>query len=88
MCLARVYREAGGKPELRNLLLCDVIRIEFQDNGLLITDLVGESRFVGAGVRSVDFMEGSVLLNAVEGSMRPRPDAHPTRKAAIPEGLE
>ena len=81
MCLARIYLDVGDKPDSRELLLSDVIRIEFQDNGVLVTDLVGESKFIGAEVRYIDFMEGTVLLTTVEGSIRPAPTAHPAREA-------
>jgi len=81
VCLARLYLDVGDKPDWRDLLLSDVICIEFQDNGLLVTDLVGESKFVGAEVRSIDFLEGTVLLSTVKGSIRPAPAAHSTREA-------
>jgi len=88
VCLARIYLDVGDKPDSRDLLLSDVTRIEFQDNGVLVTDLVGESKFIGAEVRYIDFMEGTVLLKTLEGSVRPHPIAHPTREARSRGALE
>jgi len=80
VCLARIYLDVGDKPDSGDLVLSDVTRIEFQDNGVLVTELLGESKFIGAGVRSIDFVEGIVLLDTVEGSIRRHPIAHPTRE--------
>jgi len=80
VCLARIYLDVADKPDSPDLLLSDVTRIEFQDNGVLVTELLGESKFIGAEVRSIDFVEGIVLLDTVEPSIRPHPIAHPTRE--------
>jgi len=62
MCLARVQlvdREASA-----GTLMAEVARIERTKGGLVVTGLLGERRTVRGVIRSIDFMESTVLVEA------------------------
>lgn len=54
MCVATVYIESDG--ELQELM-AEVIRIDVEDDGLRLTNILGEERYVRGGLRSIDFWE-------------------------------
>ena len=60
MCLARVrlLDGKGGESEVTS----DVARIEPAEGGLLVTDLMGETRTIEGTLKSVDFMESVVVV--------------------------
>ena len=60
MCLAKV--KLAEESEDAELLMTDVARVEPTEEGLLITDLMGESRTVEATIKSIDFIESIVFL--------------------------
>ena len=61
MCLARVkLLEAGGGEDE---VMSDVARIEATADGLVVTDLMGETRTIAGKLRSIDFMESVVVVD-------------------------
>jgi predicted RNA-binding protein len=64
MCLARVKLLDGGGGE--DELMSDVARIEVTANGLVVTDLVGQTHTVEGALKSIDFMESVVLVERRE----------------------
>ncbi len=68
MCVATVYIESDGG--LRELM-SEVIRIEVEDGGLRVTNLLGEEKYVRGGLRSIDFWEEhSVVLYPADKGAR------------------
>ena len=60
MCLARVklLDGEGGEDEL----MSDVARIEVTANALVVTDLLGGTRTIEGILKSIDFMESTVVV--------------------------
>lgn len=59
MCLSTIYRV--GNEE--NKLVKDVARIEAEGDGLWAVDLFGERTFIQGRIRTVDLMNGSVMID-------------------------
>ena len=61
MCLSNVfYIDSNGQQQE---VMSDVARMEAQDNGYVLTGLLGEQKFVQGGVKTIDFMDKhSVVL--------------------------
>jgi len=62
MCLARIFVRNDRGITCSEPDLSDVARIEFEKDGLVLTDILGSSECIRATVRSIDFLEGTVLL--------------------------
>jgi predicted RNA-binding protein len=60
MCLARVKFLDGGGGE--NDVMSDVARIEATADGLVVTDLMGETRVSQGILKSIDFMDSVVVI--------------------------
>lgn len=54
MCVATVYIESNGGLEEA---MADVIRVEVEDGGLRLTNLLGEEKYVRGVLKSIDFWE-------------------------------
>jgi predicted RNA-binding protein len=60
MCLSTVYIESGGQMQE---VMQDVAQMEAEDEGFLLTGLLGEEKFVQGQIKSIDFVdEHSVVL--------------------------
>jgi len=61
MCLSNVfYIDSNGQQQE---VMRDVAQMESQDNGFLLTGLLGEQKFVQGEVRTIDFVhKHSVVL--------------------------
>ena len=59
MCLATVYM---GNGDQRQELMHDVAWIHPESRGLQLTTLMGESRLFQAEIKSIDLMNGSIVL--------------------------
>jgi len=70
MCLAVVYvNSGGGKKEAMQ----DVIRIEAENRGYRLVNLLGEEKFIEGQLKVVDFFkEHFVLIEAVSATHFPR----------------
>ncbi len=54
MCVATVYIESNGGLEEA---MAEVIRVEVEDGGLWLTNLLGEEKYVRGTLKSIDFWE-------------------------------
>ncbi len=64
MCIAKIYVDDGVQ---REEVMRDVVLVEAESRGLLLTDIMGEKKLLQARIKHVDFLEHSVLLEK-EGS--------------------
>ncbi len=64
MCLARV--RFAEEPEGTEPIVTDVARVEVTEQGLIVTVLLGETYTVEAAIKSIDFMESTVVIEKRE----------------------
>ena len=63
MCIATVYIDTvSGKEEVMG----DVVLVEFESDGLRLTAILGEQKLLQAKVKSIDFLEHSVVVEREE----------------------
>ncbi|MBE9502281.1 MAG: CooT family nickel-binding protein [Dehalococcoidia bacterium] len=63
MCIATVYIDTvSGKEEVMG----DVVLVECENDGLRLTALLGEQKLLQAKVKSIDFLEHSVVVERGE----------------------
>lgn len=63
MCIATVYVDTvSGKEEVMG----DVVLVECENDGLRLTALLGEQKLLQAKVKSIDFLEHSVVVEREE----------------------
>ncbi|MFP3869915.1 MAG: CooT family nickel-binding protein [Syntrophobacteria bacterium] len=60
MCLSTVYRNTSGH---REQVMGDVAHIKTKNGGFLLTGLMGEEKFVQGTIESMDFLDGTLVLN-------------------------
>ena len=66
MCLASVYECNKEGVACDEPALSDVTLIEAHDDGYVATQMLGRSEVFQGKIRSVDFVEGKVLLQRIE----------------------
>jgi len=59
MCLSKAYFEKNGD---RELLLEEIASVKIEDDRLLFKTLFGEQKEVQAGIKQIDFMTHSIVL--------------------------
>ena len=59
MCLAKAYFKEGGEDEP---ILENVTSLEVKDHSLVLTTIMKETREIEARVSSVNFRNGSIVL--------------------------
>ena len=59
MCLAKAYVAGDGDKEL---LLGDIASLRVEEGKILMTTLFGEQQEIEAGIKEIDFMSSSVIL--------------------------
>lgn len=64
MCLARV--RFAEEPEGAEPIVTDVARIETTKQGLIVSVLLGKTYTIDAAIKSVDFMESTVVIEKRE----------------------
>jgi predicted RNA-binding protein len=64
MCPARV--RFAEEPEGAEPTVTDVARIEATEQGLIVTGLLGETYAIEAVIKSIDFMESTVVVEKRE----------------------
>jgi predicted RNA-binding protein len=62
MCLATVYVDHNGQKEE---VMHDVAWIKLGSHGLQLITLMGESRLFQANIKSIDLVNGSIILEKV-----------------------
>ncbi len=59
MCIATVYVDAdNGREEVMR----DVISVESENDGILLTSILGEEKLLQANIRNIDFLKHSVVV--------------------------
>ena len=59
MCIATIYVDRGDRKEE---VMRDVISVERQNGGILLTSIVGDEKLLQGGIKNIDFMEHSVTV--------------------------
>jgi len=59
MCLSRVYVDKDGG---RELLMEEVVSLNFEGTKLLLKTLFGEEKKIEANIKQIDFMTHSIFL--------------------------
>ena len=59
MCLSKAYVEINGE---RELLMEELSSVEIKNNKLLLTTLFGEQKEIRAGIKQIDFLNHSIIL--------------------------
>lgn len=68
MCLSTVYKEIDGKA---TVVMQDVSQLELKDEGVLLTGMFGEEKFVKGRIQHLDFLDGKTFLVDTDA-----PEAH------------
>ena len=63
MCIATVYAGNAGRMEK---IMQDVISVDFDDQGILLTTILGEEKLLDAGtkIKHIDFLKHSVTVES------------------------
>ncbi|HIE17314.1 MAG TPA: CooT family nickel-binding protein [Dehalococcoidia bacterium] len=59
MCIATVYVATGAK---RKEVMRDVVRIEVEDGRFRLLSLLGEEKWLGGRLKSIDFWEEHTVI--------------------------
>lgn len=63
MCLSTVYMEKNGIVET---VMQDVSHMVSKNDGLLLTGMFGDEKFIEGRLKSIDFLDGeSILIESV-----------------------
>ena len=65
MCLARV--RFAEEPEGIEPIVTDVARVEATEQGLIVSVLLGKTYTIDAVIKSIDFMESTIVVEKREG---------------------
>ena len=65
MCLSKAYVERTGN---REIIMEEVASVKIEDSRLLLRNLFGEQKEIGAHIREIDFLSHSILLEDLEES--------------------
>jgi len=66
MCIATVYIDDGKQTEV---IMQDVTSVESTQDGLLITNILGEDKLLRASIKNIDFVKHSVALTPDKNSV-------------------
>ena len=61
MCIATVYVDDAGQTEE---VMQDVVSVELEDDGMLLTTILGEEKLLEGKIRYIDFLKHSVTIEA------------------------
>ena len=64
MCLARV--RFAEEPEGIEPIVTDVARVEATEQGLIVSVLLGKTYTIDAVIKSIDFMESTIVIKKRE----------------------
>ena len=59
MCIATIYI---GDDDRKEEAMRDVISVETENGGILLTSILGEEKLLHARIRSIDFLKHSVIV--------------------------
>ena len=63
MCLATVYLETGDQKQE---VMQDVAWVKLQESGIKFITLLGTSRLLDAKIKSIDLLNGAIVLEEME----------------------
>ncbi|MBL7062388.1 MAG: CooT family nickel-binding protein [Dehalococcoidia bacterium] len=61
MCIATVYVDDAGQLEK---VMQDVVSVEFEDHGMLLTTILGEEKLLKGKIKNIDFLKHSVTVES------------------------
>lgn len=61
MCIATVYVDEAGQKET---VMQDVVSVELEDHGILMTTILGEEKLLKAKIKSIDFLKHTVTIES------------------------
>ena len=61
MCIATVYVDEAGRKER---VMQDVISVESENHGILLTTILGEEKLLKAKIKSIDFLKHTVTIKS------------------------
>ena len=61
MCIATVYVDDAGQMEK---VMQDVVSVEFENNGILLTTILGEERLLVGKIKHIDFLKHTVTVES------------------------
>ena len=64
MCLAKAY---AGSDNEKKLLMEEIASLKVEGSKLLVTTLFGEQREIEAGIKEINFMDSSIILENLRG---------------------
>ncbi|MCK4331732.1 MAG: CooT family nickel-binding protein [Dehalococcoidia bacterium] len=59
MCIATVYVGEAGRMET---VMQDVISVELENHGILLTTILGEEKLLKGRIKNIDFLKHSVIV--------------------------
>lgn len=61
MCIATVYTEDAGRMEA---IMQDVVSLDFQNQDMVLTSILGETKVLRGKIRHVDFLKHLVTVES------------------------
>ena len=61
MCIATVYVDDAGQMEK---VMQDVVSVIFEDNGILLTTILGEEKLLNGKIKNIDFLKHLVTIES------------------------
>ena len=61
MCIATIYVDNAGKVEK---VMQDVVSIILEDNGILLTNILGEEKLMNGNIKNIDFLKHLVTIES------------------------
>lgn len=62
MCLVVVYLEPADREGERMLAHSDVAFVKCEGEGVIVTDLLGQTKMLKAQIRTIDLMKNEIVL--------------------------
>ncbi len=66
MCLVAVYLQGSNEPVTTEPVLTDIAHLEAGDGEVLVQELFGQPHTLRGRVRSIDFLENTVVIETSE----------------------
>ena len=61
MCIATVYVDETGQMEK---VMQDVVSVEFGNDGILLTTIMGEEKLLEGKIKNIDFLRHTVIVES------------------------
>ena len=66
MCLVAVYLQGSNESLTKEPVLTDIAQLEARDGEVLVRELFGQPHTLRGSVRSIDFLENTVVVETSE----------------------